>query len=692
MGAQDGYLDSEKRNALKKSTVRIQTIIGDDTGSGSGFVVLKEEDAVYIATNQHVVSGGKDGPEAMELKPRLTVRFAGEDLKAKPIRAELLAADQEHDLAMLKITRADAPDAFDIFTDEIVEETLPITVFGYPLGDQYVTINRAQVSGFIHDPFGGLRRVKFYGKVDPGSSGGPVVANDGAVIGVMVEGDKRSEGIGYCIPVAELHELLRGRLGNFTIKQSGGPDEFDVRFSAQILDPRKRIKRVMLHYALADDITSEQLENAPVNNGTEWNLLSPTKMKAVPVALREDGTASMSFSIKGESGKKAYLQLSYERAAEKSSISAPIRLHLGGDNIVPGHFRGVKDGGGGEREKRPDYPLPREAEESILGKRVVVNGYRVNEWNIDPKTLIPNVMWDEGSVHVYMVTQDGLVRKIDPFRNRVDLDLKLKLEVEWAELSGEGLMIMTKDDQLWVVDERRLRVRGVVEKIENISQVTSARTSFYAFCVTGDGTTMEIFDLVDGIKTNTYTVSDFAELPAGSAPGASPLKKFGKVTMTPEGRYLLCESEGAIHRFIVEDDELSYDQVSAPIGRSPQRIEVSEDGVYAALIDTEGNRSVEGVPIKSFGTYVYDVSDLTQPVVAVDGGQPTPYVVREDSSRSIYGTVKNSPLVRFDLEGTKVREFPELEGEFASQILVYPKRPGFLIVLTDAKTYVMKQL
>lgn len=692
--AQNGGLKSEERNALKTATVRVETTVGKETGSGSGFVVKVDGDDVYIATNQHVVSAGKDGKDINDFEARLRVRFAGEDLKAEPIRAELLASDQEHDLAILKVTRKDAPKPFDLFSDQIVEETTPITVFGYPLGDQYVTINTAQVSGFVHDSMGGLRRVKFYGKVDQGSSGGPVVDQKGAVIGVMVEGDRRSEGIGYCIPAVELHEMMRGRLGNFTIKQSGGPEDFDISFSAQLNDPLRRLKKVSLHYVLADDVTSDELESAALNNGTEWKLLSK-KMKRVPMALRrEENKASMTLRMSGETGDRGYLQLSYEREGEPNTVSAPIRISLGGKPIYPARYRGERrEEDEGEKGKiRGRYPLPREAEESILGKRVTVHGYRVNEWNLDAKSLIPNITWDKNSLYLYMVSREGVVRKMDPFRNQIELELDLKLEVEWAELSGEGIVLVTKDEQLWVVDERYLRVRGVVEKVEGVSQVASARPSFYAFCVTGDGSTIEVYDLVDGIKTQTYQASDFAELPEGSAEGASPVKRFDKITMTPEGRYLLCESEGALHRFVVQDDELTYDQVGPRIGRSPKLIEVSEDGLYVSLVDTEGNRQLGDEAIPAFGTYVFDVSNLLEPSMAVDGGQPTPYVVREDSSRSVYGTVKNSPLVRFDLEGTKVREFPELEGEFASQVLVYPKRPGFLVVLTDAKLYVLKQL
>ncbi len=690
--AQAGLLDSETRNALKESTVRIQTLGSGESGSGSGFVVHQDGDQIYIATNQHVVSAGKEGQEANEDdRTRWRVRFAGEDLKAEPIRAELVAADQEHDLAVLRIERADAPKVFEIDSKETLEETMPITVFGYPLGDSYVTINNAQVSGFLHDSVGGMRRIKFYGKVDPGSSGGPVVDRNGAVIGVMVEGDRRSEGIGYCIPAHELRELMRGRLGNFTIKQSGGPEEFDIHFSADVLDPLNRLEKVYLKYILADDVTSNELEKVPEANGTRWNLLSD-KMKTATVALR-DSVASMTVRIAGETGQKAYLQLSYERDGEPSTVSRPIRLRLGGDPILPGRYRGDRDDEE-EAEQDPDegkYPLPNASVQSVLGPQIAVNGYHVNEWNIDPGSIIPNLQWDKNSLYIYMVSRDGVLRKIDPFRNQIDLQLDLKLSVQWADLSGEGLMLMTEDEQLWVVDERNFKVRGVVEKIPGLQQIASCRRSFYAFCVTGEGSTIEVYDLVDGVKTQMYQAADFA-LPPGSADGASPVKRFDRLTMTPDGRFLFCESDGALHRFAVQDDEIAYDQAGNRIGRAPERIEISEDGLYVSLIDREGNRQTGGVPIKPFGIYVFNVAQLAKPLMAVDGGQPTLYVVREDSSRSIFGTVKNSPLVRFDLEGTKVREFPELKGEFASQILVYPKRPGFLVVLTDAKTYVMKQL
>ena len=683
--AQQTFLKSEIRNRLKESTVVITTTNDDDGSIGSGFVFKKDGEEVYIATNQHVIDAQKEGREVDEDRTRLRVVFAGTNPRADSIRAELLAADQEHDLAILRVKKNDAPEPFELFSKQTLEETQPITIFGYPLGDRDITVNNAQVSSFRHDKLGGMRRIKFFGKVDSGNSGGPVVDNEGAVVGVTVEKDRRADDIGYAIPAFELHQMLRGRLGNIKIRQEGGPGTYDVNFAAKVLDPFGKLQSAKLHFGAGEDLT-EKLDGAVSENGAKWSLLS-SEMKSVPVSL-SGGKASVRFQVTGEPDTACYVQLSYEREGEPGGFSQPIKLTLGDPKpILPG--RNQRDRDKGEDGKGGRYPLPREVNESILGTRVPINGFHANEWRIDAKSIIPNIAWDEHSMFVYLVSKQGLVRKIDPFRNQIDLEIDLKLSVQWAVLSGEGLVLLTTDDQLWIVDERDLKVRRVIESIPGASHVTSSLESFYAFCVTGNGKTLEVYDLVDGEKTQTYEASDF-QLPSGSVHGAPSVERFGMLTMSPGGRFLFCESNKALHRFVVQDDEINYDEASAKLGRSPERIQISEDGLYVSLVDRKGNHKQGGVSIEPFGIYVFKVMDLVKPVVAVDGGQPTPYLVRQDLGRSIYGTIKNSPLVRFDLEGTKVREFPELEGEFASQILLYSKRPGFFLVLTDAKTYVLK--
>ena len=524
-----------------------------------------------------------------------------------------------------------------------------------------------------------MRRLKLFAKVDPGNSGGPLVDNEGSIIGVIVEKDRRSDRIGYAIPAFELHELIRGRLGNLEVVQEGGPNAFDVKVTAEVLDPMDKLKDVALYYIVRDDFDPKKVRESVSDNGAKWRLLSH-EMKRVPVTLDGD-KVEINFSVEGEAGKKCVFQLVHKREGEPGWTTQPFLTILGG------YFEGE----GLETAKADPFPLPSTPEGSIRGDRVTVRGFRAHEWQLGESPIIPNMMWDEHSLFVYMTSENGVVRKVDPFRNKVDIQVDLRAPVDWSVLSGEGLLVLTKDNKLWIVDDRTLKVRRVIEKIDGVSHVTSARNSFYAFCVTGGGRTLEVYDLVEAEKTQTYQATEFA-LPEGSPEGASPLKRFDLATMSVDGRFLFCESEGALHRFRVQDDELVYDQAGPRIARRPERIQISEDSAYVSLLDKEGNREQGGVPINSFGIYVYNTDDLAVPEMAIDPSQPTPFLVREDASRSLYGTIKNAPLAQFDLEGTLVREFPELEGEFATQILTYPLRPGFLLILTDKKTYVLKQI
>jgi S1-C subfamily serine protease len=180
-------------------------------GSGSGFVYDTEG---HIVTNNHVVSAGSD----------YEIVFANGDRQ----RAELIGADPDSDLAVLKV------------------EQLPDGVVPIPLADRAVEVGQFAVA--IGSPFGeqgsmsfgiisGLGRslpsqratamggstyslpqvIQTDAPINPGNSGGPLLNLDGEVIGVnaaIASTTGTSSGVGFSIPVDVVKRVVPSLIAN----------------------------------------------------------------------------------------------------------------------------------------------------------------------------------------------------------------------------------------------------------------------------------------------------------------------------------------------------------------------------------------------------------------------------------------------------------------------------------------------
>ncbi|MEQ5869925.1 trypsin-like peptidase domain-containing protein [Sagittula sp. NFXS13] len=131
--------------------------------SGSGFYV---SDKGHVLTNAHVV----------DTCDSITVN--GE-------RAFLVAADGKRDLALLLSASVRAK-AVAIFSDAPARLNADVTVLGYPFADVLGGLNVTRgavssVTGIGGDP----DWLQISAPVQPGNSGGPLVAADGSVVGVV---------------------------------------------------------------------------------------------------------------------------------------------------------------------------------------------------------------------------------------------------------------------------------------------------------------------------------------------------------------------------------------------------------------------------------------------------------------------------------------------------------------------------
>jgi S1-C subfamily serine protease len=193
--------------AVAKSVVRIFATIREpdlyqpwrkrdaEEISGSGVVI----DGKRILTNAHVA----------EFATRLLVQ---PDRSGRKLPATVEAIAEDMDLAILKVAE---PGFFDRHPPLPRAKGLPrvrdaVTAFGYPHGGETLSATRGIVSRVEFSEYYCGRmglRVQIDAAVNPGNSGGPVVA-DGKMVGVVFSGLDQSDNIGYIIPNEEVDLFL----------------------------------------------------------------------------------------------------------------------------------------------------------------------------------------------------------------------------------------------------------------------------------------------------------------------------------------------------------------------------------------------------------------------------------------------------------------------------------------------------
>lgn len=191
--------------ATRPRILQVRTLLqaaGRQTSIGSGFVVSADGMAI---TNYHVVSRFALDPKTYRLE------FLAPDGAKGALK--LIAFDLAHDLAVVKLDRAEMP--FLEFDRRALAGRLPkgerIFAMGNPL-DLGFTIVEGTYNGLVDKSYD--ERIHFSGAINPGMSGGPVVAADGRVVGINVSKLLDGEQLGFLVPAKYAAALLeRARKG-----------------------------------------------------------------------------------------------------------------------------------------------------------------------------------------------------------------------------------------------------------------------------------------------------------------------------------------------------------------------------------------------------------------------------------------------------------------------------------------------
>jgi hypothetical protein len=192
-----------------------------EIGTGSGFLISAFG---HVLTNQHVVSGAeltvnrRGTPVRVKLEVRRIEVVLPTD--GRRFEAAVDAADADLDLAVLSITGAGLP-FIPLGDSDVLELGQPVRVLGFPFGravevgragtqdaPAQASVSRGGVSALRAGDEGEPRYIQTDASVNPGSSGGPMLDEDGYAVGVICMRLGRGSGVGFGIPINRVKDFL----------------------------------------------------------------------------------------------------------------------------------------------------------------------------------------------------------------------------------------------------------------------------------------------------------------------------------------------------------------------------------------------------------------------------------------------------------------------------------------------------
>jgi uncharacterized RDD family membrane protein YckC len=189
----DDLTETKKGKGVIENIIDAIVIVGTTEGHGTGFIISPDG---LVVTNHHVIEDGDSIAVAM-------IRHR-EKIEIFDVTTVVLQ-DEEKDIAILKIEGEDFPfiymgDSNDIY---LGEKTYAI---GHPHG--YINVISDGVISSRRKWVDGLYYLHITNAIFSGNSGGPVINEDGDVIGVASFTDREYVEVVYAIPINVVKILL----------------------------------------------------------------------------------------------------------------------------------------------------------------------------------------------------------------------------------------------------------------------------------------------------------------------------------------------------------------------------------------------------------------------------------------------------------------------------------------------------
>jgi hypothetical protein len=298
-----------------------------------------------------------------------------------------------------------------------------------------------------------------------------------------------------------------------------------------------------------------------------------------------------------------------------------------------------------------------------------------------PGRAAPQLCWNVDATGFYFLDAGGTLRLISFPSLREEKLIILGQAAGRLAVGERGLLVtLPALQELWVLNPSSLAVthRVGVAEVREVLGAPPLKEAL-AFCATGGPVVVEFTG--DGGRLSEALVE--RQEPSSLPPGVGG---FGQPALAPDGRYLFALGTGdQLLRYRVEGKSLFLEDASprlAAPGSAKRPLCLSPDGQWVCAPCPAGN-------LKAGDTLVFKAANLSGPAFTLASG-PFPQAVGFDPAAGLaYAQNATSPLLVFDLMGTKKGEYNPGTGAAApavQQILVHPAGRR-LVLLTDTKLY-----
>ena len=200
------WVAADFTDAVKHVDPAVVTITAGEW-SGSGFIVSSDG---HIVTNRHVIEEAGDASISVKL------------LDEKTLTATVSANADERDLVVLKVDASGLPVVQFASSDKLTSGQ-DVAAIGAPLGLEH-SVTRGVVSSTSRT-LDGETFIQIDAAINEGNSGGPVISEDGQVVGVVVTVADEAQNVAFAIPSTDVMRFLRSKDIPFTAALGAMPEE-----------------------------------------------------------------------------------------------------------------------------------------------------------------------------------------------------------------------------------------------------------------------------------------------------------------------------------------------------------------------------------------------------------------------------------------------------------------------------------